>query len=173
MMEGLIRLFEWIGQQWREFISPFVILRCYEGGVLLRLGKYKHNLKLGLNWKIPFIDEIHTAIVTVDTFNVLPIAVTTKDGKQVSVEPIVKFDIPDVKKYLLEANDAASNLRDVSRGTIADYLTDVSWEELSDKKTFTAIKNALKKECDDLGVNIHKVYFGRIVNTKMYTIFRE
>ena len=31
----------------------------------------------------------------------------------------------------------------------------------------------LKKECDDMGINIYKVYFGRIVTTKIYNVFKE
>lgn len=175
MFDGnlLISTFEWIGEKWKDYLSPYVILRCYEGGVLLRLGKYKKELSVGVNWKIPFIDEVHTVIKTVDTFQLSPIGVTTKDGKQISVEPIVKFDITDVKKYLIDTNEAGGNIKDVSKGVIADYLTDCTWEQINDKKTLTAIKNALKKECDDLGINIYKIYFGRIVTTKVYTVFKE
>jgi regulator of protease activity HflC (stomatin/prohibitin superfamily) len=172
-MESLIRLFEWIGNLWRDYLSPFIILRCYEMGVLLRMGHYRRNLKVGLNWKFPFIDEVHTTIYTVDTFHVSPIDITTIDNKQVSVEPIIKFDIMDGKKYLVDMNEAASNLHDVSRGIIADYLSDCEWEAIKKKSTLTAIKNALKKECDDMGINIYKVYFGRIVTTKVYTVFKE
>jgi regulator of protease activity HflC (stomatin/prohibitin superfamily) len=99
--------------------------------------------------------------------------ITTMDNKQVSVEPIIKFDIIDPKKYLVDVNEAAGNIHDIARGVIADYLTDCTWDEIKKKSTLTAIKNALKKECDDMGINIYKVYFGRIVTTKMYTIFKD
>ena len=99
--------------------------------------------------------------------------IVTLDGKQVSVEPIVKFDIIDPKKYLLEVNNGSDNLHDITRGVIADYLTDCEWEDIKQKKTLTAIKNALKSECDELGVKIYKIYFGRIVTTRMFTVFKE
>lgn len=169
----LISTIEWIGEKWNNYLSPVSILRCYEGGVLLRLGKYRKDLKEGLNFKIPLIDEIHTCVKTIDTFPLSPIDITTIDGKQVSVEPIVMFDIHDPKKYLIDTNDAAGNIRDVSRGTIADYLTDCSWEEIKEKKTLTAIKNAIKKECEPLGITVYKVFFARIVTTKVYTVFKE
>ena len=173
MIDGLIKFFEWVGEKWKDYISPVIILRCYEAGVLLRFGSYHHNLKEGVNWKIPLVDEIYTVIRTIDTFHVLPVDITTRDNKQVSVEPIIKFDIVDAKKYLIDTNVAADNLHDVSRGTIADYLSDCDWEDIKKKSTLTAIKNTLKKECDDMGINIYKVYFGRIVTTKIYTVFKE
>jgi hypothetical protein len=91
----------------------------------------------------------------------------------VSVEPIIQFDIVDPKKYLIDTNDAVGNIHDISRGIIADYLSDCEWESIKKKTTLTAIKNALKKECDEMGINIYKVYFARIVTTKVYTVFKE
>jgi regulator of protease activity HflC (stomatin/prohibitin superfamily) len=173
MLDGLIRLFEWVGEKWRDNLSPLIIIRCYESGVLLRLGKYKKNLHTGLNFKIPLIDEIHTCIKSIDTFPVAPVGFTTIDNVQVSVEPIIKFEVVDPKKYLIDINEAKGNMHDVSRGTIADYLTDCTWEVIKKKTTLTAIKNSLKKECEDIGVIIHKVYFTRIVTTKIYTVFKE
>jgi len=173
MSEGLIRIFEWIAEIWRDYLSPVLVLRCYEGGVLLRLGTYKRNLKEGINFKIPLIDEVHIVITTIDTFHISPVDITTIDNKQVSVEPIIKFDIIDPKKYLVDVNEAAGNIHDIARGIIADYLTDCTWDDIKKKTTLTAIKNALKKECDDMGINIYKVYFGRIVTTKMCTIFKD
>jgi regulator of protease activity HflC (stomatin/prohibitin superfamily) len=175
MLDGnlLISTIEWVAEKFKDYFSPIVVLRCYESGVLLRLGKYKYNLKEGVNWKIPLMDEVHIVMKSIDTFHVQPVDITTIDNKQVSVEPIIKFDIIDPKKYLIDTNTADGNIHDVSRGIIADYLTDCEWEDIKKKTTLTAIKNALKKECDDMGVNIHKVYFGRIVTTKVYTVFKE
>jgi regulator of protease activity HflC (stomatin/prohibitin superfamily) len=169
----IISTLEWVIEKWVDHLSPIVILRCYEGGVLLRLGSYQGELKEGVNFKMPFIDEVHSVIKTVDTFHVAAVDITTLDGKQASVEPIIKFDIIDFKKYLIDTNQASDNLHDIARGIIADHLTDCNWEDIKDKKTLTQIKNKLKSECDDMGVNILKVYFGRIVTTKMFTVFKE
>lgn len=175
MLDGniLISTLEWVAEKFKDYLSPVVVLRCYESGVSLRLGRYRHNLKEGVNWKIPFVDEVHIVIKSVDTFHVQPIDITTIDQKQVSVEPIIKFDIVDPKKYLIDTNEAVGNIHDISRGIIADYLSDCEWESIKKKTTLTAIKNALKKECDEMGINIYKVYFARIVTTKVYTVFKE
>lgn len=172
MLDGLIKLFEWIMEKWRDYISPFVLIQEYESGVLLRNGHYKQDLHTGWNFKFPLIDNIHTVIKTVDTFHVSAVDITTLDGKQVSVEPIIKFEITDPKKYLIDVNQAADNLHDIARGIIADYLTDCDWEEIKKKTTLTGIKNSLKVEFDEMGVKVYKVYFGRIVTTRIYTVFK-
>lgn len=173
MLDGLIRLLEWVGDKWRDYISPFCIIRDYEGGVLMRLGHYKHNLKKGINWKLPIIDEVHTVLISIDTFHIANINVTTTDGKMISIGAIVEFEITDVKKYLIDMNDASSNSHDMARGIIADYVTDCTLEEVKDKKTLTKIKNKLKNEFDDLGINVRKLLFGDIIVTKALTIFKD
>lgn len=173
MLDGLIKLLEWIGEKWTDFLSPVFVVREFESGVLLRLGKYKKNLSAGVNFKWPLVDEIHKVIKTIDTFHVAAVDITTLDGKQVSVEPIVKFDIIDPKKYILDVNAAGDNFHDITRGIIADYLTDCEWDEIKKKTTLTEIKNKLKNECDEIGVKVYKVYFGRIVTTRMFTVFKE
>jgi regulator of protease activity HflC (stomatin/prohibitin superfamily) len=173
MLDGLIRIIEWLSEKWRDYVSPVIVIRCYESGVLLRLGKYKKDLYEGVNWKFPIIDEIHTVVRTIDTFHVAAVDITTIDGKQVSVEPIIKFEIVDPKKYLIDVNQAADNLHDISRGIIADYLTDCIWDEIKKKTTLTEIKNKLKSEYDEMGVKVYKVYFGRIVTTRMFTVFKQ
>ena len=67
MFDGILRIIEWLIEKLKDYVSPIVILRCYESGVLLRLGTYKKELKEGINWKIPLIDEAHTIIKTIDT----------------------------------------------------------------------------------------------------------
>jgi regulator of protease activity HflC (stomatin/prohibitin superfamily) len=173
MLDGLIRLIEWLFEIGKDYLTPVFVIKEYEAGVLLRLGRYTKDLTPGINFKWPIIDAIHTVNKMIDTFHVAAVDITTLDGKQVSVEPIIKFEIVDSRKYLIEVNDAASNLHDITRGIIADYLTDCNWEEIKRKTTLTEIKNKLKSECDEMGVKVFKVYFGRIVTTRMFTVFKE
>jgi regulator of protease activity HflC (stomatin/prohibitin superfamily) len=86
MIDGLIKFFEWVIEKGIDHFSPIFIVSEYESGVLLRLGKYKKNLSIGVNFKIPLLDEIFKVIKTIDTFHINPVDITTLDNKQVSVE---------------------------------------------------------------------------------------
>lgn len=153
-------------------VSPVFFMYEYEVGVLMRNGMYVKDLKPGINYKFPFIDRFHTVVSSVETVEVLPIQFTTHNGIQATVEPILKYIIIDPKKYIVDTNDACSNLKQLARGIIANYLTDIDWSEVKEKRTLTAIKNALKSECAEMGVQVEKVYFGQIVTTKVYTVLR-
>ena len=173
MLDGLIKLLEWIAQIWEQHLSPFIVLSDYEEGVVLRMGRYKKNLVKGINFKMPLMDYTMTVIVTKDTYHVANVNVTTIDGKTISVGSIVEFNIVDVKKYFLDVNEAQSNAHDITRGVIADYLSDCEWEEVKKKTTLTQIKNKLRPQLESMGMNITQVMFGDIAQSKVYTVFKE
>jgi regulator of protease activity HflC (stomatin/prohibitin superfamily) len=173
MLDGLIRLLEWLGDKWETNLSPYFIISDYEGGVLLRLGKYKKTLKRGSNWKYPLIDSIVSTNIAINTYAISNVNITTLDNKTVTVSGILEIDIFDVKKYLIDINDADSNAADLARGIIADYLSDCTWEEVKDKKTLTKIKNKLKPEFAEMGITVRKLLFGDIAITRMYTVIKE
>jgi regulator of protease activity HflC (stomatin/prohibitin superfamily) len=137
------------------------------------MGRYKKNLIKGINFKMPLMDYTMTVIVTKDTYHVANVNVTTIDGKTISVGSIVEFNIVDVKKYFLDVNEAQSNAHDITRGVIADYLSDCEWEEVKKKTTLTQIKNKLKPQMEAMGMNITQVMFGDIAQSKVFTVFKE
>lgn len=173
MLDGLIRVFQWIAEIWSQHLSPFVVLSDYEEGVILRMGKYQKNLVKGVNFKMPLMDYTMTVVVTKDTYHVANVNVTTIDGKTISVGSIVEFNIVDVKKYFLDVNEAQSNAHDITRGIIADYLSDCEWEEVKKKTTLTQIKNRLKPQMEAMGMNVTQVMFGDIAQSRVFTIFKE
>ena len=173
MLDGLIRLLEWLGDKWETNLAPYFILAEYEGGVLLRLGRYKKELKKGSNWKIPLIDTIVTTNVMTNTYAISNVNITTLDNKTISVSAVLEIDIFDVKSYLIDTNDADTNAADLARGIIADYLTDCTWEEVKDKKTLTKIKNKLKPEFAEMGISVNKLLFGDIAITRTFTLIKE
>ena len=166
------KLLEFITNFWNE-LMPFFIINDYEQAIILRGGKFKKQLNSGWYLKYPFYDTVISAIVTKNTFHVANVNVTTLDGKTISVGPIIEYDVADVKKYLLDVNEAISNAHDVARGIIADYLTDCVWEDVKKKTTLTEIKKKLKTEFSLMGINVTKVLFGDISITRVFTLFRE
>ena len=147
---------ELILQIWNSLI-PFKVIYLYERGVRLRLGKHALLLKPGFHLKIPFVDEINTCNVENETQTVKVVHITTTDGKTVTTSPVIKYKITDAIKWIMEANDAATNLHDVTRGVTADHLTDISWEDCKKKTASTMIKNKLNKKVEDLGVEVSDV----------------
>ena len=148
------KLLDFLISIWKELL-PFIIINHYERGVRLRLGKVKSpDLEPGIHFKIPFADKILTSIITQDTLNIAPVSVTTIDNKTISVGGVVEFNISDIRAYIIDTNEARSNMHDISRCIMADYLTDCTWEECKDKKTTRTITRLLAKKCEVMGIEV-------------------
>ncbi|MEI6186987.1 MAG: SPFH domain-containing protein [Alphaproteobacteria bacterium] len=173
MLDGLIRLLQWLAEVWFQHLSPFIVLCDYEEGVILRMGKYKKNLVKGINFKIPLMDATMTTIVTKDTYHVANVNVTTIDGKTISVGAIVEFEITDIRKFFMDINEAHSNAHDITRGVIADYISDIEWIEVKKKTTLTQIKNKLKPQMEAMGMSVTQIMFGDIAQSRVFTVFKE
>lgn len=144
---------EIIYQIW-HYLLPFTVVNEYELGVRLRFGIHPKLLKSGFHFKIPFIDNVLTCIVTEDTRSCKPIHITTTDGKTISATPVIKYIIEDAVHWLIYTNDAMSNLEDITRLVSSDYLTDIEWEECKQKPTWTKIKNKLNSKVESMGAKI-------------------
>jgi regulator of protease activity HflC (stomatin/prohibitin superfamily) len=153
-------MFDWLKDIIKElwhYLIPFIVIYQYERGVRMRLGKHATVLYPGFHFKIPFIDDVHRCNVENETKTTLSIHITTTDEKTVTVTPVIKYKIVNAIKWITEANDANTNLHDITRGIVADYLTDITWAECKKKTTVTKIKNKLNEKIEDLGIIISEV----------------
>lgn len=154
--------------QLQHHLMPFTVIHVYERGVRLRLGKNPTLLNPGLKWKWPLADDIFTCIITVDTLATHPVHITTTDEKTITVTPVIEFIIEDPIKWLMETNEAVSNLHDLTRGVVADHLTECSWEECKKKTTDTEIKRKLNSKVSDMGAKVARVMLADMCISRVY-----
>lgn len=150
---------------------PIVIVNEYDGGVLLRGGKFVKVLTGGAwYFKIPFWDEPITTTVVTTTMALPEQSLTTKDGKQVVVSCIVKYSVGDVKILLLETFDANDAISDTTQGIIKQVITESNYKEITndiDKEITTKARREAKR----WGVDIDKVTltnFGEIISVRLF-----
>lgn len=175
MIDGnfITQIFDYVAEKWHEYLAPYVIMRDYEGGVVLRLGRMNRTLKRGFNWKWPLVEEVHSCVVSTDTFRLVNINFTTSDGITATVGATIEFDINDVFKFLIEKNEGLSNGKDISWGIISYNLSDCTWEEAIKKTTATKIKNKLKDRLADNGINIKDLILGTMTKSRVMTLHKE
>lgn len=165
------KLWEIIHQMWVHLI-PFFIIEQYERGVRLRLGKVvDKNLTPGFHWKIPVVDKVLTAIITADTMNIENVNITTLDNKTIAVGAVLEFEVENIYKFIIDVNEARSNAHDICRGMMADYLSDCTYAECTDKKTIRTITRLLTKKCEEMGIKVLSLTFTDIVITRVIKLF--
>lgn len=174
-MENVVAKFlEWVWELAERYILPWVIIRDYEKGVVLFLGKYHYSLSPGFNWKIPLLHESLTCLSKKETLEFKPISVVTKDGQVIAIGLIGGYEVMDEKKFLLEANDAVSNIMHHFTLICSDVITDSTLTDLLSKTTpYTKMKNKINDELEYLGAKFFTIGYSSICKTRPISLINS
>ena len=168
------KLFEWVWDLMERYLLPFCLVRHYEAGVILFLGRYQRKMKKGLNWKWPLLNESLTCLTKPETIELKNITVAIKGGHQISISLIGGYEVVDEVKFLLEANDSSSNIPHHFITVASDYITETDFEALIEKTTpYTKIKNKLNEEVKYMGVKFFMVGYGSICKTRPFSLINH
>ncbi len=138
-------------------ILPWKIVDQWEQGVHLRTGKFVRIVNPGLNWKIPFFDQILTTPVITQTVNLSPQTVTSVDEKSVVLSSIVRYHIYDVEKFLLGVMHANDVLVDTTQGIIRDVVEGSKWDDLYDLGK--VVTPEVNHQVEEWGIKVEQVSF--------------
>jgi regulator of protease activity HflC (stomatin/prohibitin superfamily) len=138
-------------------ILPWKIVDQWEQGVHLRTGKFVRIVNPGLNWKIPFFDQILTTPVITQTVNLSPQTVTSVGEKSVVLSSIVRYHIYDVEKFLLGVMHANDVLVDTTQGIIRDVVEGCKWDDLYDLGK--VVTPEVNNQVEEWGIKVEQVSF--------------
>ena len=114
-----------------------------ERAILLKFGEIKRDdIKPGLHWKIPFINNVKFFDSRILTLDVQPDLFPTSEKKYVYVDFFVKWRIDNVRDYFVATNgieDRANN-----------RLSQITKDELRDEFASRTIKEAVSGERADI-----------------------
>jgi regulator of protease activity HflC (stomatin/prohibitin superfamily) len=165
------RVLDFIATSW-NILRPLIVVSDYEGGVVLRFGRYNREITPGLNWKIPLADNAIITSTVTTTMALRPQTLTTKDDLTIVLSAIVKYHISDVRAYLLDIWDSADVLNDLTLGAIREIIASVNYEDLSGSLIEEEVLKTIKDEASRYGVDIHKVTFsdlGKVRSLRLIT----
>lgn len=128
-MNFISDILNWLTEVWEEYIKFWYVVRDYEGCVVLRFGKFHRESPPGFHWKLPGIDEVQTCQIATETVTVASQSLTTKDGQNIVLGAVVKCNISNPKKYLLEVKDVTSAISDITQGKIKNIIMMKTWDE--------------------------------------------
>jgi len=165
------RIFDFLASFW-NVLRPWVVVDEYEGGVILRFGRFHSELMPGLHWKLPLADVPVTTSTVITTMALRPQTLTTRDDLTIVISAIVKYHIEDVRAYLLDIWDSADVLNDVTLGAIKEIVALVDYRDLQRKEIEDDVLNTVQKEAKKFGVDVQKVTFsdlGRVRSIRLIT----
>ena len=173
-MDNFISKFiDWAWDIMERYILFWVIVRDYEAGVVLFLGKYDYTLKKGFNWKLPLLHESLTCLTQSETIKTPVETIITKDNKTISISFVGRYEVYDEKRFLLQANDSASNIPHELIMAGCDYLTDCDYLEVIDKKSYTKIKSKVNSRMEYMGAKFTEIGYGTNTITRPISLINN
>lgn len=140
------------------------IVRQNEKGIVLRLGRFKEVINPGLNFVIPYIEQLITVDVRERVINVEPQKVITKDNVTVTVDAVVYYKVIDPVKAEFEVEDFDTAATTLAQTNLRNLIGDKSLDE-----TFVArdtINSSLREVLDEAtngwGVKVTRVEVQKI-----------
>ena len=145
-------------------VAGIRIVKPYEKGLVIRLGKYNATVNSGLNIIIPYIDQLITVDMREQVMSVLPQQVITKDNVGVTVDAVIYYKVVDPVKAEFEIenfNIAATTLAQTNlRNLIGDKQLD---ETLTARDHINAsLRQVLDEATNPWGVKVTKVELQKI-----------
>jgi len=143
-----------------DWLIPFEVIAEYEQAVVLRWGKYQRTVGPGLRWKIPFgvEDILEDTVVRRTAYGDVQSCVS-EDGKPVNLSPIVVFKVGNIKRWLLEVDDAEDALLEITYGICEDHARRNSWAEIIGDGFKESVYEDVRDEGNTWGARVEEVKF--------------
>jgi membrane protease subunit HflK len=155
-------MFDWIKDLFTAtgtLLSPVVMVRPWQGAVVLRYGRWHRTLTPGYYWKWPFFEDAVWTETCETTFRAEPQSLTTSDDRPVTVSAIVKYEIKDVRKFVCDVWDQRDVLGDVTAGAVDECIRAHTYEELMRGVPDAALLTKVKRGVGKYGFQINGVTF--------------
>ena len=154
MFDRLVDLFV----QFLHLFRFFTAIRAYEGGVVLRFGKFHRVVEPGFRWMWPFrIEEVLVASVALETIRLDPQSLTSKDGVSVVIAVVVTYSVSDVHAYLIRVWNAQNVIEDSALGIVARVVESSTWEQLVKPDFSEDLARQTRRAARKWGVDVSNV----------------
>ena len=141
------------------FLAGIRIVFEYKRALKFRFGRYIKTLQPGFRWIIPLVETIQIVDIRVITINVVSQEVMTEDNVPCSIDGVVFFRINDPEKAVLEVEEFAFAITQLSQAALRDVCGKVELDTILSKREEMGknIKGIVEKETHEWGIEIKDV----------------
>ena len=142
------------------FISGFKVIRPLERGLIETFGKYNRFARSGLNYVIPFIEQIYIVNITEQMVDAEPQEIITKDKLNAMVDAQVYFKVKDTEKEVMSSIYNVQNYKvqivNLARTTLRNIIGTMTLNQAnSDRNSINAeLMKTLETETKNWGISV-------------------
>ncbi len=168
-MERLAELF----QALKDFLAFWVVIHEYEIGLLFRFGKVVREMPVGFHWLIPFADVVLVENIVYKTEEMDYQSLTTKDDVSVVLASVLSYRIKNIKKFLVDVEDADSVVVDITYGLVNEYVRRNTWDQVRELKFQQEIYEEIRSKAFKWGIEVVGFSFSNMVKTKAIRLMQD
>jgi regulator of protease activity HflC (stomatin/prohibitin superfamily) len=140
------------------YLSAFSI-KAYEKAVLLRFGIFRGIRQPGLNFILPFIDELIRVDQRVITMDIPPQDIITRDNVSIKVNAVLYFRVVDPSKAVLTVENYLYATSQIAQTTLRSVCGEAELDDLLAKRDQinTRVQEILDRHTDPWGIKVAAV----------------
>lgn len=140
------------------------IVKQYEKGLILRLGKYNSTADSGLNFLTPLIDEMQKVDMREQVINVEPQKVITRDNVTVTVDAVIYYRVVDPVRAVFEVQNFGLAATTLAQTNLRNLIGDKALDEtlIARDVINTNLRAVLDEATNTWGVKVTRVEVQKI-----------
>lgn len=146
------------------FYKSTVVIHPHERGVVERMGKYNRSLGSGLNFILPFVEEVHKVDMRETFIDVPAQEVITKDNVGVGVDAVIYYQVVDPFKVIYNVAQFEGAAIKLAQTNLRNIMGDMKLDETlaSREKINLELRQILDDATDKWGVRVTRVEIQKI-----------
>lgn len=137
-------------------LNGFAIIKEYERGVVLTLGKYTKTLGPGLNFIFPIFQKMIKVDMRISTVDIPRQEAITKDNVPIGINAVVYFKVEKPENAILGVKDYSYAISQYALAALRDIVGGVELDTLLTERERIAseIKKVVDVETDPWGIDV-------------------
>lgn len=135
------------------------IIMQFERGLVFTLGRYTRTLGPGLNWVIPYIQQVQKIDMRIETVDVPKQEVITKDNIPVNINAVVYFHVKSPEAAVIKVSDYMFAVVQLTQSALKDIVGNNDLDTiLSERKRLgDEIREIVDDATDEWGIDIDSI----------------
>ncbi|MFI3210169.1 MAG: SPFH domain-containing protein [Peptostreptococcaceae bacterium] len=147
-------------------LASIRVIKQSKVGIVMRLGKFHRVAETGVNFLVPFLDNMSYIIdLRENVVDFDPQPVITKDNVTMQIDTVVYYRVTDPVRYVFEIANPITAIENLTATTLRNIIGDLDLDETLTSRDLinTKMRAILDEATDKWGIKINRVELKNII----------